>query len=87
MITEAASDDITARTAIAAITYWPAQPLDDPEYSLSGEAAGILEGIDGLTDNERRVLETLIISTIVDPTGHRENLYAYLAGATDNAED
>lgn len=80
------ADDLVQKTGMLAMLYYPEIHADDPEFSLRDDVTFVLEGTT-LGDDDRAALEDLVARTVIDPTGHREALCAYVYGLVPDDEE
>lgn len=82
---EAQSDQIIQRAGICAMGYYPEISVDSPDYSVWAEADWCLEGIALDDPGAAEMLRAIVARTIIDPTGHREDLADYCGDLVEKA--
>jgi hypothetical protein len=75
MVTQESADISLQRIALASLLYYPEIGIDDPAYRLEGEVEWCLEELD---PGDKDVVRDLATRTIVNPTGHRTELFTLL---------
>ncbi|GEP49190.1 hypothetical protein FVP74_12010 [Microbacterium saccharophilum] len=78
------ADEIIRKTAMLALLYYPELHADDPDYSLAGDVAWVLDHITA-PDPDATILRDAIGRAIIDPTAHRADLAALVYAATPSA--
>ncbi|BDZ39343.1 hypothetical protein [Microbacterium suwonense] len=78
------ADALLQRVGTIAIMYYPALPADSPEYQLKEDIDWCLDDL--AVEEVSSELRELIGRTVVDPTGHREALTAFVYGTVAGAE-
>lgn len=77
------ADALLQRVGTIAIMYYRTLPADSPGYQLNDDIDWCLDDLDA--ENVSAELRELIGRTVVDPTGHREALTAFVYGAVAGA--
>lgn len=82
------ASEILQRSGMALLLYYVELPADDRGYRLDDDVDWVLDGLDELGPVDRGELRDRIGRTILDPTAHRELLFALLyAPPADPADD
>lgn len=78
------ADALLQRVATIAIMYYPTLPADSPEYQLKDDIDWCLDDL--RAEDVTSELRDLIGRTVVDPTGHREALTAFVYDTVASSE-
>ena len=77
------ADEILWRTGAMSMLYYPELPAEDLDFRLARDVDSVLHELTDLGPVDRDQLRRLIGRTIVDPTRHRQALFAAVCLTSD----
>lgn len=86
MIQQEHADAVLANVAQEALLYAP-DLAAEANFDIVERVDACVESVSGADPDELRALRNLVAGAIIDPTTHREILYAFMAEHVDASDD